>query len=311
MSPPKDVIDQAAHWLVKIEEQPLSPSDLAQLNAWRQQHPHHEQAWQAAMQLKGMIGQVSNKLGKRVLARERIDRRAVLKTLVGLAILAPASKLAWDAWPALTADYRTAAGEQRDITLPDGSRLQLNTATKVDVQFSQTERVLRLIEGEMLITTAPDVIKRPFVVATQKGRVRALGTRFSVRDTNAESAMVTLYEHAVAVRPALQNQETRVEAGQTLRFSRDNVAKLQSHDRESPAWLLGQIISSDQRLGDFIADLARYRPGILRCDPAVADLRISGVFQLKDTDQVLDIVAGTLPVRIHRATDYWVTVTGR
>jgi len=71
----------------------------------------------------------------------------------------------------------------------------------------------------------------------------------------------------------------------------------------------GQLIADNQRLSEFLAEVARYRSGIIRVDPAVADLRISGVFQLKNTDQILSSLAGTLPVRISRMTGYWVTVT--
>src|SRR5690606_11580505 len=80
-----------------------------------------------------------------------------------------------------TADYRTATGEQRRSVLADGTQLQLNTASAVDVAYDANSRRLVLREGEILITTAPDPAGRPFFVQTPQGIVQALGTRFSVR----------------------------------------------------------------------------------------------------------------------------------
>ena len=70
----------------------------------------------------------------------------------------------------------------------------------------------------------------------------------------------------------------------------------------------GMLVANDQRLDAFLAELSRYRPGWLRCDPAVAGLRISGAFAIDDSDQTLRALSTTLPVRVVQTTRYWVTV---
>lgn len=70
----------------------------------------------------------------------------------------------------------------------------------------------------------------------------------------------------------------------------------------------GILPAERMRLDHLLAELSRYRPGLLRCSEAVASLRITGSFQLDDTDAALALVANTLPVRIERRTRYWVTV---
>jgi transmembrane sensor len=210
-------------------------------------------------------------------------------------------------------DFRTAAGEQRRLALPDGSRLHLNTASAVDMAFAADTRGLVLYKGEILVETAfdPTQLQRPFLVQTNQGRIRALGTRFTVREiSNGRGGQthVTVLDQAVSIRPALVTAETRLEAGQQAHFTRTQQPLARFAPVGEPPWIRGQIIADRQRLGDFIQELARYRPGILRCDPAVAHLRISGVFQISDTDQVLSIVAETLPVRVSRLTDFWVSV---
>lgn len=71
------------------------------------------------------------------------------------------------------------------------------------------------------------------------------------------------------------------------------------------------LYAEEMRLADVLSEIGRYRSGVLRCDPAVADLRVSGAFQLEDTDRVLAVLAQTLPVRLDARTRYWVTVTAR
>lgn len=318
LAPPPEVIARAAAWLVRMQEGKLTTEAELQLQAWRLENTEHERAWRAAMQLQEMMASVPGGLSQPVLSRQRLDRRQLLS----IALLAAALPVTWTAYrqlPALTADYRTAKGEQRHLTLPDGSQLQLNTGSLVDVQFDAQQRLIRLHRGEIAIQTAPDNLtdnainnlthKRPFIVVTPVGNIRALGTRFAVRTLDADITQVEVYEHAVALKPAGIGIETRLDAGKKALFERKKIHFMVDHHQTAAAWANGQIIADNQRLGDFIADLARYHSGVLRCDPAVADLRISGVFQLKNPLQVLTVVAGTLPIRLSRITDYWITIT--
>lgn len=76
-------------------------------------------------------------------------------------------------------------------------------------------------------------------------------------------------------------------------------------------WARGVLAVEDLRLDEFLAELSRYRPGWIRCEPAVAGLRLSGAFMLNDTDAVLDNLARLLPVRVLERTRYWITVAPR
>lgn len=314
--PPPEVIARAAAWLVQMQEGKLTAEAERQLQAWRLENAEHERAWRAAMQLQDMMGSVPSGLGQSVLGRQRLDRRQLLLSIAVIATALPMTWVAYRQLPMLTADYRTATGEQRQIILPDGSQLQLNTGSLVDVQFDAQQRLIRLHRGEIAIHTAPDNFiqknsthKRPFMVATPVGYIRALGTRFAVRTLDRDITQVEVYEHAVALKPAGLEIETRLDAGKRAQFDRQKIHLIENHHQPAAAWTNGQIIADNQRLGDFIAELGRYHSGVLRCDPAVADLRISGVFQLKNPLQVLNVVAGTLPVHISRVTNYWVTIT--
>ena len=110
------------------------------------------------------------------------------------------------------------------------------------------------------------------------------------------------------VRPADSGTVLRLEAGQQLVFDRDTAEAPSPLPAGSDAWTRGQLIVSDRPLGHVVADLARYRRGVLRCAPAVAGIRVSGVLPLDDTDRALAILAGRFPVRVSSASRYWVTV---
>ena len=71
------------------------------------------------------------------------------------------------------------------------------------------------------------------------------------------------------------------------------------------------MVASQMRLDDFLAELSRYRRGRLGCDPAIAGLRVSGVYPLDNTDRVLAALTSALPVEVHTFTRYWVTLRPR
>ena len=77
---------------------------------------------------------------------------------------------------------------------------------------------------------------------------------------------------------------------------------------DAGAWLDGLIVTRNMRLGDFLAEVARYRPGFLSCAADIADLRLSGVFRLEDTDRLLAVLPQTLPVQLRYRTRWWVTL---
>ncbi|MCM8567297.1 FecR domain-containing protein [Thauera linaloolentis] len=319
MLPANDVADQAAGWLVRLHAGELDDAGRQALAAWRAQHPDHERAWQAAETLAGTLGAIPAGIGTQALRRSRqAQRRRAAKTIALLLAAPAAGWLGWRQWGAefaaeLVADHRTATGQRSEIQLADGSLLHLNTASAADVRFDAAQRRIVLQAGEILIHTAPDSIRppRPFVVQTEHGTIRALGTRFIVQRESGRQTRVSVLEHAVEIRPALGNAARRLDAGQSVRFSAHAVGPIQPAPAGGDAWRQGNLIADKQRLEDFLAELSRHRPGILRCAPEVADLRISGVFQLDDTDRILAILQEDLPISVRRRTRYWVNVHPR
>ena len=306
------VAREAAHWLMRMH--PSAEPDDAERRAclaWRASHAQHELAWQRAQRFNEKFAVMPAELGKAALGRPAArQRRQAVKTLAVLLTAAPAGILAYQHLPvaAWGAAYRTATGERRSVQLVDGSRVQMNTGTAFDVVVDDTQRLLVLHEGELVIQTAPDAraAPRPFRVRTADGLVRAIGTRFCVRCDSAWSE-VGVFEGAVEVTAGAAGHRI-VAANEQLRFSPRGLAGTEALAAHRADWIDGILHADDQTLAAFAAELARHRRGWLRCDPAVARLRISGSFQLDDTDQVLRAVAATLPVRIIYHTRYLATI---
>ena len=212
-------------------------------------------------------------------------------------------------WQALTATLRTAPGQRRHVMLADGGRLEVNTDSALDVAYSATQRRIRLHQGEIMITTAPD--PRPFLVDTPHGVIRALGTRFGIRCDDDDST-VSVFEHAVEVRCAARPDAVRrLEAGQQLRFGDTGLEAVLSMPAHQDSWLRGMLVAADWPLQQLVQELARYRRGRLVCDAKVAQRPVTGTYRLDDIDAVLESLCASHGLQVTYFTRYWATVSAR
>jgi transmembrane sensor len=243
------------------------------------------------------------------------QRRAALGKLAMILAIMPAGwgslKLAQSLqW---SADYHTAVGQRRELTLADGSHITLNTDTAIDVLFDAHQRLIRLREGEILVQTAPDIspLARPFLVSTRQSRMQALGTRFTVRELQSRTHLAVL-EGAVQVDLADNRQGSPliINAGQRTDFSSDTFGQVTATDRYIGAWAQGMLMADKMRLADFVAELTRYRRGFVRLDPAITDLRISGAYPISDTQRTLNMLTQTYPILVSgHLNGFWVMLS--
>lgn len=304
----RHVAAQAAEWFVLLHGGDASPKDEHAFAQWLAQAPEHERAWQRALQVSQHAGSVPPALGVATLRRTG-GRRAAVRALVLLMVAPPAAWVALRAvpWQHLTATHVTATGEQRQVTLAEGTRIWLDTRTAIDAAYDATQRLVVLKEGRIFVETAADSGARPFRVRTSHGTARAIGTRFVV-EQHDEHSRVAVVQGAVEVTTRIGADSVLLEAGQQVRFDKTSLSTVAAVQPGADKWSRGILAVDDMRLDVFIAELARYRPGILRCDPAIAHLRITGAFQLRDTDAILQNLAHLLPVQARYRTRYWVTV---
>lgn len=300
----------ALQWQVCFWSGEAGEAEQRAFEAWLAADETHRRAWKRLQRAGGRLQALPGGVAGTVLrATAGGGRRRALRALLLLAGAGGTAALLREtpAWQLASADERTATGERRELRLPDGGLLTLNTASAVDLRYGATERLVRLLAGEVFIATAADAAGRPFVVETPTGRVQALGTRFALRCLDA-ATRVQVFEGAVELRPREGGAPRRLDAGFQVLFDPAAAAAPEALDEAAAAWMRGLLVAERMRLDDFLAELARYRRGVLRCAPAVAGLRVSGVFPLADTDAVLRSLVRALPLRITRATRWWLNV---
>ncbi|AMZ73971.1 MULTISPECIES: FecR domain-containing protein [Pseudomonas] len=307
------VLDAAIAWQLSLDSS--SAQEREAFAQWHAADEEHARAWRQL----GMLDQrfsVANGPARAALLQSRVSiRRRIRKVgsglasviaAIGLALFAGDRYLPLDYW---LADQRTATGEQRTLRLDDGTLINLNTHSALDVRFDDKQRRIVLQEGEILVETGHDD-PRPFIVETREGRLRALGTRFLVKRED-EGTRLSVLKSAVAAHPQATDQEQILREGQQVLMRRDGLGPTLALNPGADAWTRGMLVVDNARLEDLVHELGRYRRGYLGVEPQVADLRITGSFPLHDTDLALTALLPTLPVQVEHHTRWWVVVGPR
>ncbi|MEA1029557.1 DUF4880 domain-containing protein [Pseudomonas sp. N-137] len=311
------IVEQAIQWLVRLRFNQADEQTQRTFEHWLQQHPEHVVAWQRVETLGDEFAGVPAQLARQTLngTNHGMRRRESLKLLGILATVSAAAWLGRDYTPvpAMLAQQRSSTGEQRRFQLDDGSLIQLNSDSAVDSDFDAQRRLIILRRGEIIVNVGADQHSpraRPFWVQSRDGIMRAQSSRFLARELD-DGTLVAAQEGSVTVFPGSgQTPASRsVQAGNHLLFTSSGARMFRDNGLDLWSWGDGVISARNMRLNDFIAELSRYRPGVLRCAEEVADRRVSGTFQLADNDQVLALIAQSLHLHIDYRTRYWVTVT--
>jgi transmembrane sensor len=298
------VAEQAVHWLLEMQQGPLNPRQQHAWQQWHDAHSEHQRAWEHIQRVNQRLRGVSSPLAHAALnAPKTGSRRQALKLLL---ILGAGSAVTWgvrenNLLTPLLADYRSPVGQRRKVALGNGSQLQLNTATSVDVQAGG---LIRLLEGEMLLSAA-----QAFEVRTAQGVLKTQGARMNVRQF-ADHTQVAVFEGRVELTTDA-GTSLALQSARQVSFGARGVGNPQPLDANSGAWVDGMLVAAHMRLGDFLDELGRYRRGQLNCEAKVADLLISGTYPLDDSERILELLEISLPVKVKRFTRYWVTVEAR
>ena len=321
---PDHILDQAVDWAVKLGSEQADRRDREACRAWRMKDSRHEAAWQAMGAIDREFEQIPQELAG--LARSTLEktpeqlsrlkaRRRVVKTLV-LGTLCLGMGYGLCHFPFLRPKgqvhqaHATAKGQRRTISLPDQSRIVLNTDSQIQIDFSRDKREIQLASGEIFVETGTDTkgqgIRRPFWVASPDARFEAVGTRFNLRRL-PEGTQIYVAQGQVNIHPLKYPENiVPVLAGQTFLVGSGPDATPRAQHQpvlEPGAWVKGTLVVKNISLDRFARELSRYHKGPIHCDPDAADLAISGVFQLKgekETQQVLTALSHTLDLRIEK-----------
>ena len=315
------VLQRAAEWMARLWAEDASAADADACAAWRAAHPEHERAWARLQRFARQFEALPREVARGALAPapalagHAAGRRRALQLLGLIAAGGGTALLGQETatWQRAASDYRTAVGETRAVVLADGTQLVLDTASAIDVRYSPGERRIVLRAGAILVSSAHEATStyRPLLVATPHGTATALGTRFSVR-LDDDASKVAVFQGAVALQPSQDSAApVHLQAGRRAGYTRHAVQDIGKVEDSAAAWANGSLVAERMPLGELLAELGRYRHGVLRCDESIAGLRVTGVYSLRDTDRSLANLALSLPVRLSYRTRYWVSVGPR
>lgn len=321
-------LEAASAWCLALAEGELSPGEQARFSAWLQANAANRAAFEDAAAVWDGVVEISLSPSSLALRREALAAfaqqrrgrrgrgrawsigRIAAVLVAGLMLLGGGS---W--WLLRPSVLQTGTGERRVVMLDDGSRVSMDAATRIRVQYSGHRRRLWLDRGRAKFDVAHDA-DRPFTVSAAGKLVRATGTQFSVELLGGDIRVV-LYEGRVVVRaeagqdralvgrenPAAGSAQAVLSPGQELVSpAAASTLKVAATDPvRSLAWEAGQLIFVDEPLASAVERVNRYAGARLVVDDAkAAEVRVDGVFAAGDNDAFVEGVTGILPVRALR-----------
>lgn len=300
-----DIEDAAIDWWLRQNDgRPLSKRERAAFEAWVSQDKSHKAAFN---EVAGMFGHMAERWpGAGPIRKRRRSKRKAAVAAIVVSVLAFA--IYSDAALYLKADHYAGVGDTKQITLEDGSHLELNSKSAIAIHFSTGQRRLTLLEGEAWFEVAPDTA-RPFVVEAAGGTVTALGTAFDVAVENRQTR-VTVTQHRVMI--ASGGGQVVVDEGQQSAYSRSMAAQgPQSVDVDRiTAWRQGKLMFEDRPLGEVVEALSRYhRSYVFFANPALRSRHVTGVFRTDDPLAALDEIEITLGLHTIRLTNYLIFIS--
>jgi len=305
---PEMLRGEAWDWVLRLTSGHATESDMAALERWRAQSPHHDKAFVDARERWRSFGPAVENVARQDAAvrfasekaRAAIGRRAFL----GGAIAASAAGVAFlmvrpplDLWPSvgeLTADYRTSPGEQRRIALADQVSVELNTRTSLNIQAgANADARIELLSGEAAVTTK----SKPIELTAAGGRVWADAAQFNVRCDATEASITCL---TGTVQAEYRGQSVTIREKQQISYTANGFGPMAAIDPSLvTGWRKGDLFFQDEPLSRVIEELNRYRPGrIILINAALGQRRFTAHFKLDRLDAVFTQLQAAFGTRV-------------
>lgn len=337
------IAEEAAEWFLVVgEEMELNEGRRSDFIAWLKRSPLHIEEFLLISALHGWLedtpaeqrqpiqalveearsnvivldGESVNRTEKAGSVRFSAKLRgifAVAASLVAVAIVCLAFVYEWEqagvGGMADTLVYETAVGEQRSVMLSDGSLVELNTRSRLEVKFNKNSRLVLLTRGEAIFEVA-DEVDRPFRINAGFAVLEVLGTRFNVYRQSAQTVVTVVEGRVVVSAPHYRrlgaanesdNRFTQLSKGQQVTVHANGVVKkdLRADVDRAMVWKQRRLIFEGDTLATVVRELNRYnRKQLIIEDPVLAKRRISGMFEASRPDVVVAFLENIGGVRI-------------
>lgn len=295
------ILAEAADWLLLLQESHLDPEQQQCFEQWKQQSPQHQRIWQKAEKLQAKFNAPAYSLSKSALSRAQQRPEFLSKmAIVLLLFFGVGSSAYWAKQQAWLASYRTDYGEQRELRLADGTEIQLNSKTALDIQFDQAQRMIVLHYGEIYVKTGHDSSEpyRPFYVQGRHGQIQALGTEFDVKQQSDLTA-VAVIEHAVKIDRHAE-QSYLLKAGQQIDYDADGFRSMQKLDQAGLLWKDGLIVADKIPLSAFSKQIEQYYNVKLYLTGDCGNMLISGAYPIHHLDHLLAALEQAYGLKINK-----------
>lgn len=307
---------QVIDWLMRLQEAPDDEALRGRFERWLGQSESHKRAYATVEPLwRTSAGLPPLSAARREAARGPRPWRRLRKRAAVLAVTAMAACIAWLAVPMLqlrlAADHLTATAELRNLVLEDGSRVTLDAASAIAVDYTPTRRAVRLLSGQAFFEVTPSA-QRPFVVMAGPVSVTVTGTAFDVGMSEAGVA-VEVQSGTVTVARTGHGPPADLRGGQRLKIANSGQVVQGTVEPENVgAWRDHRVVVYGASVREVVEQIGRYMPGIIVFgDAAIADGPVSGIIDLSRPADALRALVDLQQGSITTITPYLTVITSR
>ncbi|MBT3625066.1 MAG: DUF4880 domain-containing protein [Gammaproteobacteria bacterium] len=317
----EQVKQEASRWFLKLRLPDVGSVDRRNHRKWLEEDIAHQHAyawvcneWEDFDLIEPIAREELALLNQQHLVRQLRSRNFLVGSVAAAALLL-LGVLIWPVIDSRPERFDTVKTEQTRLTLDDGSRLHLNTATSVEVDYDGDRREILLTRGEGYFEVEHDQ-KRPFIVKAGGSKIIALGTRFSVRLMSTDDIEVIVLDGKVAVFPpgsrrttAPENlAEASIEPGVILEKDRrvvihtsGQVGLIEQVSAENEtAWLDGKLVFEGAPLRAAVAEISRYVQEEIQVAGGVVDQPVSGIMYISSADVMIELLSEIVPIEAVR-----------
>lgn len=312
-APDDAITDAAAHWCMRLHADDCTAAEREAFTRWLAADKRHAEEYQAMLEiwdtaelLPRTATVVEFNPAPHVTRRTRTWRPLASAAAIALAVLPLAGWIGWEqGWLPNQYQHFEADGRMQTVQLGDGSQVDLNLNTEMTYLNFKDQRQVRLKRGEAFFNVTHDSA-HPFIVHAGRGQTRVTGTQFNVWKYQDE-VKVTLVEGSVLVSSDGSEGGYRLGPGMQASYHTGDFEPqlVQSNDfGNALAWRSGKLILDNLSLDQALPVINRYLDApLLLADASTGRIRISGIYNTREVERLVDNLPKVLPVYLTRSKD--------